>query len=284
MLLIVQRGLYPRLTEETQMNVKRRGFTLIELLVVIAIIAILAAILFPVFAQARAKARQTSSLSNMKQLGTGSAMYLQDYDERLMPSWVHLVGTRDGGGGVVGANETGCWSNLIQPYMKNRQILFNPSAKEGWGPGWPETMGNYGINHDQIGWDQNFRKISEVNQPASFIHFAEIYGAYGAGNWAEGYRRFLTNQDNGPGANPESLTAGSWFRSPQQYQGGSSAWCDAPVPAAYHNGFCNVTYMDGHAKAVKVSSVWIRSINPAGATQAEWDAYWPTSQFNISAR
>ena len=63
-----------------------RGFTLIELLVVIAIIAILAAILFPVFAQARNKARQTACLSNLKQLGTGFAMYTQDYDET-MPIW-----------------------------------------------------------------------------------------------------------------------------------------------------------------------------------------------------
>src|ERR1700709_463295 len=62
---------------------RRRGFTLIELLVVIAIIAILAAILFPVFAQAREAARQSSCLSNMKQLGTGMYMYTQDYDEVL---------------------------------------------------------------------------------------------------------------------------------------------------------------------------------------------------------
>ena len=265
------------------MNVKRRGFTLIELLVVIAIIAILAAILFPVFAQARAKARQTSSLANMRQIGTGSAMYCQDYDERLMPSWIDIKWAGKG-------DQFGCWSNLIQPYMKNRQILFNPSAKEGWGPGWPEEMGNYGINHDQVGWNDNFRKISEVNKPASFIHFAEIFGARGGGdgNWKEGYTRFLANKDNGPVSNPDSLTAGSWFRSPAQYhrdgQGGSSAWCDAPVPAAYHNGVCNVAYLDGHAKAVKVSSVWINTLNPLNVSDAEWNAYWPTSQFNINAQ
>ncbi len=66
----------------------RRGFTLIELLVVIAIIAILAAILFPVFAKAREKARQSSCLSNMKQIVLGTMQYAQDYDERLPMRWL----------------------------------------------------------------------------------------------------------------------------------------------------------------------------------------------------
>src|SRR2546427_11601416 len=70
----------------SQRRASARGFTLIELLVVIAIIAILAAILFPVFAQARDSARQTTCLNNCKQLGTALQMYAQDYDEGL-PSW-----------------------------------------------------------------------------------------------------------------------------------------------------------------------------------------------------
>lgn len=89
---------------------QRKGFTLIELLVVIAIIAILAAILFPVFAKARDKARQASCLSNMKQLGMGVMQYIQDYDE-LYPS-VH----------------NGAYTVLIQPYVRNFQVWQCPSG------------------------------------------------------------------------------------------------------------------------------------------------------------
>src|SRR5947207_11561477 len=101
------------------------AFTLIELLVVIAIIAILAAILFPVFAQAREQARATSCLSNTKQIALGELMYSQDYDEIVMPWEIvnrNAYPIADQLGGV--------WTTIIQPYVKNNQILFCPSFNE----------------------------------------------------------------------------------------------------------------------------------------------------------
>jgi len=98
------------------------GFTLIELLVVIAIIAILAAILFPVFAQARAKARQTSCLSNTKQLNMGFQMYKQDYDETF-PYWNWWESSPNSGYNNPSTNHfEGLWINAIMPYTKNGQI------------------------------------------------------------------------------------------------------------------------------------------------------------------
>ncbi|MEI6431824.1 MAG: prepilin-type N-terminal cleavage/methylation domain-containing protein [bacterium] len=97
---------------------RRAGFTLIELLVVIAIIAILAAILFPVFAQAREKARQTSCLSNAKQYALANLMYIQDYDESFpMSSYLN-----------VSCVET--FYSVVMPYVKNDQVTKCPSEPE----------------------------------------------------------------------------------------------------------------------------------------------------------
>ena len=116
---------------------RRAGFTLIELLVVIAIIAILAAILFPVFARAREKARQSNCLSNVKQQVLGVTMYAQDYDETLMSIYYDLNG--DGGFGVGDPT----WMDVIRPYLKNTQIFSCPSKKD-WTYGYALNYGYWG--------------------------------------------------------------------------------------------------------------------------------------------
>jgi prepilin-type N-terminal cleavage/methylation domain-containing protein/prepilin-type processing-associated H-X9-DG protein len=100
---------------------QRQGFTLIELLVVIAIIAILAAILFPVFAQAREKARSAACISNLKQLGTAAVMYQQDYDGKFVPNFYYNGGTSASGGPLY------WWYDLCQPYMKSDPLYTCPS-------------------------------------------------------------------------------------------------------------------------------------------------------------
>src|SRR5437764_6385897 len=130
-------------------DMRRCGFTLIELLVVIAIIAILAAVLFPVFAQAREKARQTACLSNGKQLGLALNMYVQDYDERFPPADYGNPVTSppytqyawfSGNGGAVFYPP--CCFDLLQPYQKNLQVNKCPS--DGTGISSKLTLGKNG--------------------------------------------------------------------------------------------------------------------------------------------
>src|SRR5437016_8463959 len=133
---------------------KRIGFTLIELLVVIAIIAILAAILFPVFAQAREKARAISCLSNCKQSGTAFYMYVQDYDETTLKM----------GAGVD-------WWSLIYPYTKNLDLYYCPDrnvndTQDSLGLHLSKLPG-YGYNWGPIGWRGGGLLGAQVTDPVT---------------------------------------------------------------------------------------------------------------------
>jgi prepilin-type N-terminal cleavage/methylation domain-containing protein/prepilin-type processing-associated H-X9-DG protein len=110
----------------------RRGFTLIELLVVIAVIALLAAIVFPVFAQVREKGRQTTCLSNCRQIGMAQMLYLQDYDETLLPAQMATDQPRQPNSAdpfLRWANWR-TWTQLIEPYLKDTRVLYCPSFNE----------------------------------------------------------------------------------------------------------------------------------------------------------
>ena len=176
----------------------RRGFTLIELLVVIAIIAILAAILFPVFARAREKARQTSCLSNVKQLSLSVSMYTQDYDETLVPSR-----GKPGGRWVV-------WTTYTAPYRKNDQLLTCPSSKGRYG--WGRV--DYGLNRDtftEVSYGAPARALADVQYPSETVAIADSSTTGSkADGWTYSYswrigathrpERFVPSRHNG-GAN-----------------------------------------------------------------------------------
>ncbi len=134
----------------------RRGFTLIELLVVIAIIAILAAILFPVFARAREKARQSNCLSNVKQIMTAIKMYIQDYDGTFPAV---RVGAPAGWTAPNGDTATPAWVPWfcsVTPYMKNTQIMNCPSVSTAWDGGASFNDISYGYNEYMAAWYDKF--------------------------------------------------------------------------------------------------------------------------------
>ena len=149
----------------------RRGFTLIELLVVIAIIAILAAILFPVFAQARAKARQASCLSNQKQLGLAWTMYAQDYDETSPnPAFLGKLWILQGWAKPSRPDDM-YFQDLIRPYAKNDDFAFCPSVGKGYiwkwkGGGFTRPMGENRTTYWYNWYYWNGQSLAKVNQVA----------------------------------------------------------------------------------------------------------------------
>ena len=130
----------PPAAEDRKPSAERLAFTLIELLVVITIIAILAAVLFPVFAQAREKARQTSCLSSLRQIGLASLQYSQDYDEL-------QIGTE------LGDEPEYFWGEMLAPYLKNRRILSCPSSDAPFRTSAPSSGFPGGIGYE---WSYNY--------------------------------------------------------------------------------------------------------------------------------
>jgi prepilin-type N-terminal cleavage/methylation domain-containing protein/prepilin-type processing-associated H-X9-DG protein len=207
----------------------RRGFTLIELLVVIAIIAILAAILFPVFARAREKARQTSCLSNIKQLCLGWQMYAQDYDERMMGVWIGTPGATWG--------TRAWWFFSMEPYVKNTQIYECPSYNSVLNPGTCERRIRGGIglnwawtpiegNGGDLGW-MAWKKLGRLYFPAEFMVLGDS-GCMGFGTY--------NNRD-----------FEEW-----RTQTGANYW---PADQYRHNDGINVGFADGHAKFTKALNI-----------------------------
>jgi len=204
----------------------RRGFTLIELLVVIAIIAILAAILFPVFARAREKARQSSCTSNVKQICLAAQMYAQDYDERF-PYF------------QTNPSRGNAWWVVYQPYIKNLQIYQCPSAPNSgsttyWDMFYPYP--GYGMNHYIQYNTSGAGAMAVIKRPAEIVIHAD--SCHGMGDvW-----RFAW-----------PATPGSYSSSPRK--------CDAAVATqdpnwARHNGGTVLGFVDGHVKWMASNSFY----------------------------
>lgn len=210
----------------------RKGFTLIELLVVIAIIAILAAILFPVFAKAREKARQTSCMSNVKQLGVAWMQYVQDYDEK------YVYWTTTQGDNFPSAQP---WWVVITPYTKNAQILNCPSeTMVGPYVNYHNSMSvqyqpRYGMNPN-VQYRAGGLPLAKINYPANLVVLADSCHPMGD-SW-----RFAW--PNAPGA---------WNSSPNKC---TNARTDMDPDYTRHNGGTNYTFADGHAKWLEAKSFY----------------------------
>ena len=268
----------------------RRGFTLIELLVVIAIIAILAAILFPVFAQAREAARKTSCLSNMKQILNAELMYTQDYDEMLERIRV-FAAPYPPNKWAYGAQD------MLNPYTKNINIWKCPDdsyprvdclsvAKK------PGQAISYSFTHYQPGYDEgsdaghtatfglhayytgvDSRRLADIGAPADTISLFELWTTV---SMESGYAYWRWDVRN--------VADPSWPTAPNNFTVG---WCGGIgyFSIGGHNNLTNFGFADGHAKTLKRTAVmpwpWdpasIAARRAAGASNRNllhWDAQY----------
>jgi prepilin-type N-terminal cleavage/methylation domain-containing protein/prepilin-type processing-associated H-X9-DG protein len=216
---------------------RRSAFTLIELLIVIAVIAILAAILFPVFAQAREKARQASCTSNMKQLGQVMMMYVQDHDERYAPTF------------YPSADQRGHWANLMIPYLGQGNqlwpggIMICPSALY--------KTRSYALS-DELGGQAQ----AAVPRPAEVVLFAETVQVKDYTSTAAELetRKECWGGENGNGVDPK-------IRDDDDVTPPTGCYS---MPRYRHSGGVNLTFVDGHVRWMRKGSLrWCRHISIA---------------------
>jgi prepilin-type N-terminal cleavage/methylation domain-containing protein/prepilin-type processing-associated H-X9-DG protein len=244
----------------------RKGFTLIELLVVIAIIAILAAILFPVFSKAREKARQAACLSNIKQMSLGIIMYTQDYDETFPP--VSAIESSEFPLGDAGLSDNAApwnwpWQQLIYPYTQNAQIMWCPSGPDTYNAKWV-CWYNYGANVNILGfaipggyesvdgpiYDQNIHTDASVQSPADKYMVMDCggyeaiwyHGVIGAWGW-----RYIPGMGSIPGSVKKADLSWSGISWPSDWTNGR------------HSGGINIGFADGHAKFKTAGQIWSES-------------------------
>jgi prepilin-type N-terminal cleavage/methylation domain-containing protein/prepilin-type processing-associated H-X9-DG protein len=237
------------------MKRNRHAFTLIELLVVIAIIAILAAILFPVFAQARESARRTSCLSNVKQMGVAFAMYTQDYDETT-PAVIHDNNA---------AYDPDFWV-IIQPYIKNVNVFYCPDRTEWSMPTGDDCSGQEAINPQKrcIGYGYNWGILSNVplgivkprvGFPGGYIYPGVSLSAIAAP------ADFFVYGDTGD--NPRYTICSNYI-----YQYYTNVTTSSGMR---HGGKLNMNFADGHAKSVNFKAGNLAGVGVMGLPQSPAD-------------
>jgi prepilin-type N-terminal cleavage/methylation domain-containing protein/prepilin-type processing-associated H-X9-DG protein len=262
---------------------RHTGFTLIELLVVIAIIAILAAILFPVFARARENARRASCMSNLQQLGLGAMMYVQDYDEKY-PRSLTLTTETPQPGGYTWSTGVWFWQQMLYPYTKSFQVIACPSAPvvPFNTAGQPVPFyGNYGANVMVFAYGTSpVVSMAAVQSPSSTYMLMDS-GAYVDAPANVTVVHNLTNPNGGywylPGTGPGSA---------DNLTKGGTAWTalgvstmDQDFSSGRHLGGVNVAFADGHVKWLQSHTVYAEALKctdcgaATPAAQSAWNPY-----------